>query len=337
MKSERLQVSVAMCTYNGSRYLEEQLRSIFEQTLPPDEIVLLDDCSSDDTVALAEKLLSRSGIEYRILVNEKNSGVKYSFQKCISACEKDIIFTADQDDIWKPEKIDHMLAEFRRDPECVFVFSNGELTDSRGMSLGNDVWTNLNLRRAGLCDHVSPETYLRMLMYTWAVPGTMMAFRKSLADKAFPIPQKKGWIHDSWLAVCAPAFGHVVSLDESLTLYRQHEKNTVGVKVKKRSKKEENITQVQKVLFYLKRHAERLSMVTESLGEKMPADYRRHLEYYISLCRKLQHYETDGAAKKVFFLIGRFFDGKLSAFDIRRKDVLSYLFRLPHRAQPPRS
>ena len=335
MKNERLQVSVAMCTYNGSRYLEEQLLSIFGQTLPPDEIVLLDDCSSDDTVALAEKLLSKSGIEYRILVNEKNSGVKHSFQKCILACSKDIIFTADQDDVWKPEKIDHMLAEFRRDPECVFVFSNGELTDGSGRSLGSDVWTSLNLRRAGLCDHVPQERFRRMLMYTWAVPGTMMAFRKSLAESCFPIPEKKGWIHDSWLAVCAPAYGHVISLDETLTLYRQHEKNTVGVKVKKLSSKEENITKFRKVLFYLKRHAERLTIVTESMNEKLPADYRRQLETYISLYKDMQHYEEDGALKKVFFLIGRFFDGKLSAFDIRRKDVLTYLFSLPRRAQPP--
>lgn len=337
MKNERLQVSVAMCTYNGSRYLEEQLTSIFEQTLPPDEIVLLDDCSSDDTVTLAEKLLSKSGIEYRILVNEKNSGVKHSFQKCILACSKDIIFTADQDDIWKPEKIDHMLAEFRRDEDCVFVFSNGELTDGNARSLDADVWTTLNLRRAGLCDHVSQERFRRILMYTWAVPGTMMAFRKSLAESCFPIPEKKGWIHDSWLAICAPAYGHVVSLDETLTLYRQHEKNTVGVKVKRRSKRQEDITQVQKVLFYLKRHAERLSIVTESMNEKLPAAYRRQLESYISMYRKMQHYEDDGAVKKMFFLMGCFVNGRLSAFDISRRNVLTYLFSLPRHAQPPRS
>ena len=147
-----MKVSVAMCTYNGTKYLKEQLDSILGQTLPPDEIVITDDCSSDGTADLAEQLLSESGISYKVIINEKNSGVRVSFGNCIRACSGDVIFTADQDDVWDKEKIRLFMDEFENDESCVFVFSNGELVDADLKSLGSDVWTSLNLRRAGMRD-----------------------------------------------------------------------------------------------------------------------------------------------------------------------------------------
>ena len=149
--------SVAMCTYNGEKYIEEQLRSIINQTLPPDEIVILDDVSSDATVDIAKEILAKSGIQHKVMVNDKNCGVLISFEKCILSCSGDVIFTADQDDVWDKAKIRLFMDEYEKDPKCVFVFSNGELVDVQLRSLGSDVWTSLNLRRAGLCDHISQE------------------------------------------------------------------------------------------------------------------------------------------------------------------------------------
>ncbi|MCR5249799.1 MAG: glycosyltransferase family 2 protein [Lachnospiraceae bacterium] len=321
-----MRISVAMCTYKGERFLEEQLRSIFEQTRKPDEIVLLDDCSPDGTAALAEKILSECGIPHSILVNETNRGVFYSFQKCILACSGDVIFTADQDDVWRKDKIELMMREYEKDSSCMMVFSNSELVDGELNSLGCDFWTSLNLRRAGLCDRIPQEKFRQLLMYYWAVPGTQMSFRRELAEKAFPIPEKKGWLHDSWLAVCAPAYGTVTALDEPLTLYRQHGKNTVGARANKRDRKEEDICQVQKVLFYLKRHGDRLQNLLDVKGSEMPADYKAQVQKYVALFRSMEHYENDGRFKKMLFLLGRFFDGRLGAFDISRGNVLRYLF-----------
>ena len=320
-----MKISVAMCTYNGTKYLKEQLESIFTQTLRPDEIVITDDCSSDDTAAVAEKLLSGSGISHKVIINEKNSGVRRSFGSCIRACSGDIIFTADQDDVWDKDKIRLFADEFEKDEKTVFVFSNGELVDAELKSLGSDVWTSLNLRRAGMCDHIPQEKYRQLMMYYWAVPGTMMAFRRDFMEKAFPIPEKGGWLHDSWLAINAPAFGNVVSIDKPLTLYRQHGKNTVGVKAASRSRRMEDKIQMQKVLFYLKRHGDRLSQFLELSSKDMPADYRELTESYIRLFRKYQHYESDGKLKKILFLMGRFIDGGLKSFDISRGNVVSYL------------
>ena len=319
-----MKISVAMCTYNGTKYLKEQLESIFKQTLPPDEIIVTDDCSSDDTAALAEQLLSESGIDHKVIINEKNSGVRISFGSCIRACSGDIIFTADQDDVWDKDKIRLFTDEFEKDENTVFVFSNGELVDAELKSLGSDVWTSLNLRRAGMCDHISQEKYRQLMMYYWAVPGTMMAFRRDFMEKAFPIPVK-GWIHDSWLAINAPAYGNVVSIDKPLTLYRQHGKNTVGVKAANRSRRMEDKIQMQKVLFYLRRHGDRLSQLLELSSGEMPSDYREMIESYIRLFRKYQHYESDGKLKKILFLMARFIDGGLKPFDISRGNVATYL------------
>ena len=319
-----MKISVAMCTYNGEKYIEEQLKSIIGQSRKPDEIVIFDDKSSDDTVRLAAEILSDSGIAVRINVNEKNLGVRASFEKCILACSGDIVFTSDQDDVWDKDKIKLFTEEFEKDPDCVFVFSNGELVDAQLKSLGSDVWSSLNLRRAGLCDHVSQEKFRQLIMYYWAVPGTMMAFRKSLAERVFPIPEK-GWLHDSWLAINAPAYGNVVSIDKPLTLYRQHGKNTVGVKAGKRSSREEDRIQIQKVLFYLKRHKERLNEVLQLRGADLPDAYKKHIGSYIRLLTRYEHYESDTKIRKALFLIGRVFDGGLGAFDIRRSDVIRYL------------
>ncbi len=209
MKSERLQVSVAMCTYNGSRYLEEQLLSIFEQTLPPDEIVLLDDCSSDDTVALAEKLLARSGIAYRILVNEKNSGVKYSFQKCILACEKEIIFTADQDDIWKPEKVEVCMKALENNDLILHEFEHIDLQ-------GNVI------REKHYAGRFRPRNYfLRRGMHY----GCAMAFRRCVLDYALPFPGHL-LLHDYWIGILSESLGRFAFIEEPLIQYRIHEQNT---------------------------------------------------------------------------------------------------------------
>ena len=167
--------------------------------------------------------------------------------------------------------------------------------------------------------------YRQLLMYYWAVPGTMMSFRSGFARKAFPIPAEGGWLHDSWLAITAPIYGNVAAIDKNLTLYRQHGKNTVGVKAVKRSGREEDITQIQKVLFYLKRHRDRLKTLVEAKGEEMPADYREEIGNYIKLFDELSFYEDSSNIRKALFLMQRMADGKLKAFDIGRGDIFRYL------------
>ena len=99
-------ISVAIATYNGQEFIKEQLLSILNQTMPVDEIVICDDQSSDDTVRIIQELLCDKIYLYQ---NEKNLGNKLNFKKAPSYCKGDYIFLCDQDDIWKPNKVQTMI------------------------------------------------------------------------------------------------------------------------------------------------------------------------------------------------------------------------------------
>ena len=99
-----MRLSVAMCTYNGEKYIREQLMSIRNQTLRIDEIVICDDCSEDDTVEIIENLIRQYDLPVRLHVNTWNHGYRKNFEQAICRCSGDIIFLSDQDDIWLPTK-----------------------------------------------------------------------------------------------------------------------------------------------------------------------------------------------------------------------------------------
>jgi glycosyltransferase involved in cell wall biosynthesis len=115
-------ISVAMCTYNGSKHIKEQLESIIYQTRKPDEIIICDDCSSDNTVEIAQNLLSVSTIKSTIIRNEINLGFRKNFEKAIGLCHGDIVFLSDQDDVWLPEKIEKVANIFDNDEEVIMAF-----------------------------------------------------------------------------------------------------------------------------------------------------------------------------------------------------------------------
>lgn len=96
--------SVAMCTYNGEKYIKEQLESIIHQTLPPDEIIICDDGSNDHTISAIKETMRVWRGSWMLVQNEKNLGYKKNFQKAISLCQGDIIYLSDQDDVWDLHK-----------------------------------------------------------------------------------------------------------------------------------------------------------------------------------------------------------------------------------------
>lgn len=106
--------SVAVCTYNGEKYIEEQLNSIIQQSIKPNQIVISDDNSSDNTVEIAKEILEKSGINYIINVNKPNLGITENFDKAFSLCTGDIIFPSDQDNVWFENYIQEFLLAFQK-------------------------------------------------------------------------------------------------------------------------------------------------------------------------------------------------------------------------------
>src|SRR5215207_2518174 len=100
-----VRISIALCTYNGEQYLQQQLDSFVAQSRPPDELVVCDDRSTDRTVPIVEDFAKRAPFRVELVINETNLGSTRNFEKAIGLCTGDIIFLADQDDVWLPEKL----------------------------------------------------------------------------------------------------------------------------------------------------------------------------------------------------------------------------------------
>ena len=101
-----MKISIALCTYNGEKFIAEQLQSLFDQTVKADEIVVSDDGSKDKTLEIINEFKNKNDIPIRILEHKENFGVFKNFEYCIKQCNGDIVFTCDQDDYWMPTKLE---------------------------------------------------------------------------------------------------------------------------------------------------------------------------------------------------------------------------------------
>ncbi len=224
-------VSVALCTHNGAAYIEEQVRSICAQTMLPDEIVISDDASTDETLALAETAVAqaaqRGRPRLRVLKNLEPLGVARNFARAIVACTGDFIALSDQDDRWRPERLATMLTEFRRRPELLLLHSDARLIDAQGQPIGKGLFHALAVQPFELTwlhSGKAFEVYLRRNLAT----GATTVFRRALLDAALPMPD--GWLHDEWLAAIASSVGDADALELPLVDYRQHDRNMIGAR-----------------------------------------------------------------------------------------------------------
>src|SRR6266849_8380108 len=140
----RQYVSVALCTYNGARYLTPQLASILSQTLSPDELVICDDGSEDGTLDLLRAFSQTARFAVRIFENQHaRLGSTKNFEKAIELCTGDLIALADQDDVWRPHKLDHLCRSLGENPSAGYAFSDAELVSATGRGLGQTLWNSV--------------------------------------------------------------------------------------------------------------------------------------------------------------------------------------------------
>jgi len=230
-------ISIALCTYNGEKFLREQLDSIAEQTLLPDELVACDDGSSDGTVEILRKFGMRVSFPVRIHQNETNLGSTRNFEKAIGLCSGDIIALCDQDDVWKPRKIERLAAALRAHPEAGYVFSDAELADENLRPLGRRLWESIGFRGKIKARFLQGDQF-RCLIKKYIVTGAAMAVRPSAAKTAMPFPTDGPWVHDGWIALAASATGaRGIPVDEPLISYRQHSRQQIGAAKAKKPKR----------------------------------------------------------------------------------------------------
>lgn len=221
-----VRVSVALCTYQGEMYLEEQLDSIAWQTRLPDELIVCDDGSSDDTRRIVRRFQSRAPFVIRLVNNEVRLGPTKNFEKAISLCAGDFIFLADQDDVWHRGKLSALASELEGSPEVGAVFCDADVMDERLVSQGPTLWEIIGFTPA-LQKRFITRGALSVLMKRNVISGMTMGFRARFRDLVLPMPAE--WFHDCWIPLLIGAVAKVAMVPRQLVKYRQHPKQEVGV------------------------------------------------------------------------------------------------------------
>lgn len=219
-------VSVALCTYNGAVFLEEQLASMLAQTVLPGEIVVSDDGSTDATSAIVERFAAESSVPVRVLRNPSPLGVTKNFEGAIRATTGSLIVLSDQDDVWRPDRVERALAAFDARPELQMVCSDARLVGADGVSLGTTLFASLSIGPHER-DGIRAGDAFGVLLRRNLVTGATAMLRREVLDAAVPFPAP--WVHDEWLAIVAASRGPIELLDEPLVDYRQHGANQIGI------------------------------------------------------------------------------------------------------------
>jgi glycosyltransferase involved in cell wall biosynthesis len=222
-----MKLSVAMCTYNGARYLEEQLQSITAQARPPDELVICDDASQDNTRRLLEEFAQRAPWPVGLRFNPTNLGYTKNFEQAIAYCSGDIIVLCDQDDVWRSDKLQVIEATLAAAPDAGLVFSDAEIIDEDSRPQGYSLWqcANLSKQRFGL---LTSGHAAQALLVQNAVTGATMAFRAQFKELVLPIPAGGLIIHDWWIALLIGSVSKIVAINQPLISYRRHGGQNLG-------------------------------------------------------------------------------------------------------------
>ena len=214
--TDRARISVCMATYNGERYIKDQLHTILAQLSSADEVIIIDDDSQDRTCEIIDDMR-----DHRISVirNCANLGVLASFERAIRSASGEIIFLSDQDDLWASNKVSQFLNAFHNHPKAEVVISDAALINERAEIVTPSLFARRPFR-PGLLANLFHSRYI----------GCLMAFRSTLLPRVLPFPIGLDILHDYWIGTKnSVAGGATWYIDEVLTLWRRHGGNVTGV------------------------------------------------------------------------------------------------------------
>ena len=222
-------ISIVMATYNGARYVGEQIESILSQTYHDFELVICDDCSTDNTLNILYQYAEKDQ-RIRIIRNQHNLGFRDNFQHAIQCCAKtEYVALCDQDDIWTEDHLQHLV----------------DIIGDKSLACANSIITDQNLKPTGSTlsqqqsfDNLPCDEMLKsQTILLWRNPhqGSTMLVRRSLLDRALPFPEGVSF-HDSWLAVLSCFAGGMVYSSHAISLYRMHGNNVSGDKMRPMSR-----------------------------------------------------------------------------------------------------
>ena len=218
--------SVAMCTYNGEKFLQIQIESILNQTRKLDEIVVCDDGSNDKTIEILESYNLKYPALFKIYRNSEKLGSIKNFEKAISMCTKEIIFLSDQDDIWIEKKAEDYIRHFENNIKIAAIATNGFCIDEQGIE--QDKYAVWDVPQFLKEKKIAFNYFDIIVNIANIATGASMAFKRSLVNKIIPIPIVHEMQHDEWIALLSLKEDAFLFLDEKYFYYRIHEKQQLG-------------------------------------------------------------------------------------------------------------
>ena len=225
-------ISLALCTYNGESYLPTQWQSLVDQQLLPDEVIVCDDQSTDDTIAVLRKLAAEAPFPVRIIENQTRLGFNKNFEQVLSECTGDLIFICDQDDFWFPEKIAVMTDHMTQHPDTQVTFCNAWVTDEHLQGREKRFWEWIRFDSRAQKRWQNGEM-MEVMLDGNRVMGCATVIRRSFLSAVLPIPNEvPGYIYDGWVGLVGAAFHTIRFIDQPLQLYRTHVQQQVGVRQK---------------------------------------------------------------------------------------------------------
>ena len=216
-------ISVAITTYNGEKYIEKQLYSILNQTKQVDEIIVVDDCSSDSTFSILEKMVLVYD-KIKIYKNDKNIGYTKNFYKAISKCFGDYIFLADQDDIWNENKVEIMINTMQK-LNCSVLCSNFEIINSNDNLILDEKFNIPNFIQYN--SNYIEKIPLNILLFGNVAQGCTYCFDKEV-QKIYLKINNGDIIHDLQIMIIGTVVAGSYFINEKLIKYRIHETNSIG-------------------------------------------------------------------------------------------------------------
>lgn len=220
-------ISIAMATYNGAKYIKEQIDSILNQTIQDFELVVCDDCSADNTFKILQEY-AQIDSRFHVYLNKNNLGFKKNFEKAISLCKGEYIALSDQDDIWMDNHLELLLKAIKgKQMAC----GNSIFIDQHGKPLG------MTLKYQEALDYIPKDDLKKsMAIFLFRNPyqGASMMITKELKDIALPFPEEP--YHDVWLASLACFTGGFNYVDKPLLKYRRLESSVSGIRDQRKSK-----------------------------------------------------------------------------------------------------
>jgi len=212
-----MDISVALCSYNGEEYLSEQLDSLVNQTRMPDEIVVLDDNSDDKTWAIIQDYEEMYPEIFEIYQNDSNLGVTKNFEACISACKGDAIAICDQDDVWCEKKLERQSAHLSLS-KPMLVHHNSQIVNKHKDPI-QGTWQSFGYSEP---DVLAIDEYFDHLINRFSIPGHTMLISDQLREYALPIPDC--FTHDLYIALIASLVGELYAMSDRFVYWRHHDK-----------------------------------------------------------------------------------------------------------------